>query len=121
MKRTSDVWASIDSTRSLLRHAVIHARCSQNTMLPDMKEGYISGVDALANYKMAPPGKNGTVRNEPLHDVCSHACDSLRTFADAWAAGLIAKETGWRYEEDDEDRLGGPYSGLVKGAESLYV
>ena len=121
VKRTSDVWASIDSTRSLLRHAVIHARCSQNTMLPDMKEGYISGVDALANYKMAPPGKNGTVRNEPLHDVCSHACDSLRTFADAWAAGLIAKETGWRYEEDDEDRRGGPYSGLVKGAESLYV
>lgn len=121
VKRTSDVWASIDSTRSLLRHAVIHARCSQNTMLPDMKEGYISGVDALANYKMAPPGKNGTVRNEPLHDVCSHACDSLRTFADAWAAGLIAKETGWRYEEDDEDRRRGPYSGLVKGAESLYL
>lgn len=121
VKRTSDIWASIDSTRTLLRHAVIHARCSQNTMLPDMKEGYISGVDALANYKTAPPGKNGTVRNEPLHDICSHACDSLRTFADAWAAGQIAKETGWRYDEDDEDGRRGAYSGLVKGAESLYL
>lgn len=26
VKRTSDVWASIDSTRTLLRHAIIHAR-----------------------------------------------------------------------------------------------
>ncbi|MEG0025096.1 MAG: hypothetical protein RR719_07105 [Akkermansia sp.] len=119
VKRTSDVWASIDSTRTLLRHAIIHARCSQKTMLPDMKEGYLSGVDALSNYKMAPPGRNGVTRNEPLHDVCSHACDSLRTFADAWVAGLIAKETGWR----DEEVVGGrsAFSGLARGAESLYL
>lgn len=119
VKRTSDVWASIDTTRTLLRHAVIHARCSQNTMLPDMKEGYISGTDALANYKMAPPGRNGVTRNEPLHDICSHACDSLRTFADAWAAGLIAKETGWK--NDDDEGVRSPYAGLARGAESLYL
>ena len=120
VKRTSDVWASIDSTRTLLRHAVIHARCSQKTTLPNMKEGYISGVDALANYKMAPPGKNGVTRNEPLHDICSHACDSLRTFGDAWAAGYIAKETGWKNDDDDEG-VRSPYSGLARGAESLYL
>lgn len=34
VKRTSDVWASIDSTRTLLRHAVIHARCSQKQASP---------------------------------------------------------------------------------------
>ncbi|MBT9449995.1 hypothetical protein ICN84_07895 [Akkermansia glycaniphila] len=116
VKRTSDIWASIDSTRMLLRHAVIHARCSQKTLLPDMKEGYISGVDALSNYKTAPPGRNGVMRNEPLHDVCSHACDSLRTFADAWANGMIAKESGWR----DDDAPRGRFSGLARGVESLY-
>lgn len=65
--------------------------------------------------------KNGE-RRITNHDVCSHACDSLRTFADAWAAGLIAKESGWRYEEDDEDDEDGrrsAYSGLARGAESL--
>lgn len=120
VKRTSDIWASIDTTRTLLRHAVIHARCSQNTMLPDMKEGYISGVDALSNYKTAPPGRHGVTRNEPLHDICSHACDSLRTFADAWAAGLIAKETGWQPDDDDDDSRS-PYSGLARGTETLYM
>ncbi len=119
VKRTSDIWASIDSTRTLLRHAVIHARCSQQTALPNMKEGYISGVDALANYKMAPAGKNGVTRNEPLHDLCSHAADSLRTFADALAAGLIAKETGWKTDEENNSRS--PYSGLARGAETLYL
>lgn len=132
VKRTSDIWASIDSTRSLLRHAVIHARCSQKTTLPNMKEGYISGVDALANYKMSPPGRNGVTRNEPLHDICSHACDSLRTFADAWANGLIALQTGWKNNDDDDEfddefndeysnRRHSLYSGLARGAESLYL
>lgn len=83
-----------------------------------MKEGYISGVDALANYKMSPLGRNGATRNEPLHDICSHGCDSLRTFADAWAAGPISKETGWK--SDDDEGFRPPYSGLAPGAEALF-
>lgn len=114
---TKDRWASIDSTRRLLRHAVIHARCSEKTFVPGIKEGYLSGVSALSNYKTAPPGTNGTQKTEPLHDVCSHAADALRTFSEAWEAGYISKQLGWR---EDEHNARTRYKGLARGAEELY-
>ena len=96
--RTSDPWNSIDNARALLRYAVIHARCNERTVTDAHPEGYISGTNALATYRMAPPGRDGVIRNEPLHDESSHAADALRTFADAWATGMIAPESGWRAE-----------------------
>lgn len=49
-----------------------------------IKEGYLSGVSALSNYKTAPPGTNGTLKTEPTHDVYFHVSDALRTFSEAW-------------------------------------
>lgn len=114
---TRDRWASIDATRRLLRHAVIHARCSEKTYVPGMKEGYLSGVDALSHYKTAPPGTNGTLKTEPLHDVCSHAADALRTFSEAHEGGYVSKQLGWRNDEQEK-----PLSrkGLAKGADTLW-
>lgn len=116
--RTTDRWASIDAARRLLRHAVIHARCSDKTCVPGMKEGYLSGVSALSNYKTAPPGANGTRKTEPLHDICSHAADALRTFSEAHEAGFISKQLGWRQEETEERPS--PYKGLAKGTDILW-
>ena len=82
-----------------------------------MKEGYLSGVDALSHYKTAPPGTNGTLKTEPLHDVCSHASDALRTFSEAHEGGYITKEYGWR---PDETTSHSPHKGLAKGAETLW-
>lgn len=115
---TRDRWASIDATRRLLRYAVIHARCSEKTYVPNIKEGYLSGVDALSNYKTAPPGTNGTHKTEPLHDVCSHASDALRTFSEAYEAGYITKDPGWR--DDDHPTRPHTHKGLAKGAEDLW-
>ena len=115
---TRDRWASIDATRRLLRHAVIHARCSEKTFVPNLKEGYLSGISALSNYKTAPPGANGALKTEPLHDVCSHAADALRTFSEALESGYISKQLGWRQEEVEE--RSSPFKGLAKGAEDLY-
>lgn len=115
--RTTDRWASIDSTRRLLRHAVIHARCSEKTFVPGEKEGYLSGVSALSNYKTAPPGTNGTQKTEPLHDVCSHAADALRTFSEAWEAGYISKQLGWRNDEHDPRSRD---KSRARGVEELY-
>lgn len=120
VKRTQDLWASVDATRQLLRHAVIHARCSQRTVLPDMIAGYLSGVDALSNYRTAPPGTHGVLRMEPLHDVCSHAADALRTFAEACEKGLVAKEKGWKEEDGRDERRQARMRGLARGAEELF-
>lgn len=114
---TTDRWASIDAARRLLRHAVIHARCSEKTYAPGIKEGYLSGVSALSNYKTAPPGANGALKTEPLHDVCSHAADALRTFSEAHEGGYISKQLGWRQEEVERSN---PCKGLAKGVEELY-
>lgn len=91
--RTQNLWASIDNTREFLRTAIIHARCSEPTHCKGVS--YISGVDALSNYRTAPPGANGTLRIQPLHDLTSHAADALRTFADAVKNGLINPHPGY--------------------------
>lgn len=91
--RTQNLWASVDNTREFLRTAIIHARCSEPTVCNGVS--YISGVDALGNYRTAPPGANGTLRVQPLHDETSHAADALRTFADAVKAGLVSPQLGW--------------------------
>lgn len=114
--RTQDKWASIDTTRTLLRSAVIHARCSEKHHIDGITGDIPSGVNALSNYRMAPPNKSGVIRNEPLHDMTSHACDALRTFSDAWARGLIAAEKGWREDPRTPSRT----SGIARGAEILY-
>lgn len=114
---TTDRWASIDATRRLLRHAVIHARCSEKTFIPNVKEGYLSGVNALSNYRTAPPGRGGTLKTEPLHDVCSHASDALRTFSEAWEAGYISKQLGWRNDEHDPRSRD---KSRARGVEELY-
>lgn len=82
-----------------------------------MKEGYLSGVDALSHYKTAPPGTNGTLKTEPLHDVCSLAADALRVFSEAHEGGYITKQLGWR--NDGQEKISSRKC-LTKGAETLW-
>ncbi len=77
--RTQNIWEDIDITRDFLNDCVIHERCSEKTIVG--KAQYISGVDALTNYRTLPAGSNGSLKTTPLHDQCSHACDALRCFA----------------------------------------
>lgn len=86
---TANLWASIDTTRQFLATCLIHERCHQPTRLDDGAT-YIAGMDALANYRTAPPGARGALAPSPLHDINSHAADALRTFADAAKLGLIS-------------------------------
>jgi hypothetical protein len=90
--RTSNKWQSIENTRELLRSCIFHARCSEQTDVEGTK--YLSGVDALKEYRVRPPGANGVESREPLHDSSSHAADALRTFADAVVRGLVSFENG---------------------------
>ena len=94
--RTTDKWQSIDNTRDLLRTCIFHARCSEPTIPTGETTRYPSGLDSLKLYSTAPPGASGTLRNEPLHNIYSHASDALRCFADALTHGLISPELGWQ-------------------------
>lgn len=100
--RTSNLWASVDNTREFLLTCIIHERCSEPSVCEGVK--FISGVDALSNYRLAPPGPNGTLARQPLHDLCSHAADSLRTFADAVKKGLVSPLLGWANKPRRKER-----------------
>lgn len=91
--RTSNLWASIDNTRMLLEQSIIHARCSEFTNHNGRR--FLSGLDSLKDYRTADPGASGNLAAMPLHDESSHACDALRTFADAVKHGLINPHLGW--------------------------
>lgn len=85
--RTTDIWADIDATREFLMTCVIHERCSEGTRVGNVS--YMSGVDALTNYRTLPAGTNGALRDAPLHDQSSHAADALRCLAVALKRGLL--------------------------------
>lgn len=106
--RTSNLWLSIDNTRQLLDTCIFHDRCSQPTDCDGRP--ILSGMDALSNYRLAPPGAHGNLGTQPLHDECSHAADALRTFADAVKLGHVGKDLAFRQaarpsrEEDRSQR-----------------
>lgn len=91
---TSNLWLSIDNTRQLLDTCIFHERCSERTSCDTRK--YISGLDALGGYRLAPPGSHGNLAAQPLHDECSHAADALRTFADAVKLGFVGKDLAFQ-------------------------
>ena len=96
--RTQDKWDSIENTRELLQHCIIHARCGEKTHANGIS--YPSGLDSLKDYRTGPEGAHGTLRSQPLHDKSSHACDALTTFADAVHRGFISANKGWNTTPD---------------------
>ena len=85
--RISDVWNGIFAVRRLLNHCIFHERCSRPLKIDGVE--YMSGVNALENYQKAPAGAHGVERDTPLHNRCSHAADTFRTFAEAYENGLV--------------------------------
>ena len=96
LPRVANVWNGIYATRDLLGHCVFHERCGRAVMVET--EVYMSGIDALENYKTGGVGSNGMERSEPLHDACSHGADAFRYFAEGVAAGYVSREGARRVE-----------------------
>lgn len=93
---TSNEWVSIDHTRELLRKCIFHARCSEPTVVGT--KTYMSGMNALTNYRMPKGGSEGALRLHPLHDESSHAADALRCFADAVHLGFVSPTKAWQHQ-----------------------
>ena len=91
---TSNMCVSIDHTRDFLRKCVFHARCSEPTVVG--ARTYMSGMNALTNYRMPKDGAEGVIGRQPIHDESSHASDALRCFADAVHMGFVAPTLGWQ-------------------------
>lgn len=63
----------------------------------------ISFNDAFLNYRYKPveAGKSST---EPMHDIYSHPCDALRTYAEADERGMVPKVSGMRQIDEREEQ-----------------
>lgn len=97
--RTPDVWVGINYLRALLPRCYIHlTNCGQEWKMDETPMP--SGIAALEGYHTKTDVSEGTIKEMPVHDACSHPCDGLRTFAEAHArrllegTSMVAKETG---------------------------
>lgn len=89
--RTSDIWAGINAVRSLLPNMVFH---KTNTSKERVKDGkrYPAGLNALEGYRTQDESSSAVLKEMPVHDECSHPADALRTFAEAFEAGMISNQ-----------------------------
>lgn len=86
--RTPDVWVGINYLRALLPRCYIHlTNCGKEWMRDEMPMP--SGIAALEGYHTKTEVTEGTIKEMPVHDACSHPCDGLRTFAEAHARGML--------------------------------
>lgn len=88
--RVPRIEEGIDATRRVLKTCVFHNRCSEPVVVDG--EEYMSGLNALENYQWLPPGQNGALHRQPLHNACSHAADAFRTFAEACVHGFVSRD-----------------------------
>lgn len=98
VQRTPDVWAGIEAVRRLLPKCWFHSRCDQKPKDPEGNE-YPSGFARLENYRTKPAVEGEKVVNLPVHDICSHAADGFRNFAEALALHRV--KTHLRIDVDD--------------------
>jgi hypothetical protein len=97
----------LDYVRDRMPSMVFHA--SNLSRVYEFGTHRVSFMDSLSNYRFAPLAHNSAGR-EPIHDINSHACDSLRTFAEADERGMVPKSAGLRDIDDAEENSGGVIS-----------
>jgi len=86
--RCPDIWQGINDLRDLLPRSWFHSRCDESRQSKTGTEK-LSGVACLESYHTQTVGASGAVREMPCHDETSHTADAARTFAEAWARGMV--------------------------------
>lgn len=85
----ANIWDGIDEVRQLLPYCHISTACDQDIRRGD--KVFPSLVDCLDHYHALEMRDGRNITREPVHDRYSHGADSLRTFAEAHAKGLISR------------------------------
>jgi hypothetical protein len=75
--RTYDIWVGINRLRQMLPRFSFR--------VPECEKG----IEMLSVYHTQRETSTGVARDEPVHDFSSHACDALRTIAEAEAAHML--------------------------------
>lgn len=110
---TKDIWQGINAVRDkVLPNAWFHPRCDAEREQNGVK--HPSGVACLEGYRKQAVTANGAVKEDPMHDACSHTADAMRTCGEAFERGMIqgfrvATTPAPRAERDRGGRMsGGP-------------
>ena len=116
--RITSVWAGINYVKDTFEYMWF----DKNTLQKNHSRGskkFPSLGECLDNYHQAE-SQSGAMRSmEPVHDMYSHGCDSLRTFCEAWQKGLISRVASRASEGfDDNFKSGGKTSSSQKLAGS---
>lgn len=91
VSRTPDVWAGIEAVQNLLPNCWFHKDCDAEiiTEVDGVTKKLPSGVARMEGYRRTPPTAAGIEKDQPLPDICSHAADGIRTYAEAKERHLV--------------------------------
>jgi hypothetical protein len=105
--RTPDVWNPINDLRVLLDRMYINPEgCGDGWKLGELEMP--SGLDCLDYYTKKLEVQTGLIKDVPVHNQYSHGADAMRTFAEAWGAGMLegGSEYAGRSPNTDENLPG---------------
>jgi hypothetical protein len=86
--RVPDLWQGINNLRDLLPRFYFHKTdCGQEWKADSQRMP--SGIACMENYHTKIEEQSGMTYDTPVHDASSHGCSALRTFAEAYALGML--------------------------------
>jgi len=86
--RIPDIWVGIGEVRRVLANAWFHEGTDEKIVTADdVKQP--SGVQRIEGYRKKIDASTGITRDVPVHDLCSHTADGLRTYAEALSRDLV--------------------------------
>ena len=88
VSRTPDVWIGINLTRDLLVKSVFHSRCGERKKVNGIERP--SALENLEGYRTKKETNETVIRENPVHDACSHTADGMRTFTEGYDKGMIS-------------------------------
>lgn len=86
--RIPDLWVGIEEVRRILPNCWFHARMDE-PIYSETGAKLPSLVGRLEGYRKKLDQSTGILRSVPVHDLCSHFADSVRTYAEALSRDLV--------------------------------
>lgn len=86
--RIPDLWVGIDEVRRILPHCWFHSRMDE-PIYSETGAKLPSLIGRLEGYRKKLDQSTNILKSVPVHDICSHFADSVRTYAEALSNDLV--------------------------------